>query len=110
MTPATQAQVFARVINQDPAHNARGDGEELLPIHPLGANLILQFQVCLMDQCGRRERVADRLGTKLLVGDAAELDIHQGKQAVPGFRCTALKHGERGFDLLLFRVAHVRHL
>src|SRR5512134_1048529 len=70
------------VIDQDPAHDVRGDTKEMRPILPIDLALVDEPDVHLMNKGRRLQGVVGPLLPKLARGHAAELRIDEWQQLI----------------------------
>ena len=74
--------VTTGVIDQDAAHDVRGDTEEMRSVLPVHPPLIDEADERLVDKGGRLQSVVGALAPKLTGGNASELRIDEGQQPV----------------------------
>src|SRR5690625_2879272 len=73
-----------RVIDEDEAHRARGQREEVGAVLPRRARLVYQLEVGLVDERGGVERLAGAVLEQPAVGDAAKLLVDVGPEGLAG--------------------------
>jgi hypothetical protein len=78
----SQRSVTARVVHQDPSHDARGDGEELPSFRPVCTPLVDKLEVRFVDEIGRRERVVRALSRELSVGNRVQFGVHTRQKLI----------------------------
>ena len=83
---------LARVVDEDPPHDPRGDGEEVPPVAPLYAADAGQPQVGLVYQAGGVERVPGAFSGEAPAGQVAEVIVDPGHQPPEGVGIAAA-HG-----------------
>ena len=88
------------MVDEHASHGVGGDGEELCPVAPLGACLVHQPQVGLVDERGGGECVALRLEPELPVRHAGQVAVDQRNQALQGI---GIAH-PRGPERVRYRV------
>jgi hypothetical protein len=93
------------VIHEHAPHHVRGDGEELHPVNPLGARLVHEPEVCLVDDGGRGERVAYGLESQLPVGNPRQVSVDERDEAVQRARNSVAHVAEHLGDRVLLRRA-----
>ena len=69
------------VIDEHPAHDLRGDTEEMGPILPVTCPLVDEPQVRLVNECGWLQGVAGSLAAKLARRNPAQLGIDRAAAA-----------------------------
>jgi hypothetical protein len=69
----------ARVVDEDAAHQARGQPQELRAVAPVHAALVDQAQVHLVHQRSWLERVAAALAPDVAPREPSELLVHEGE-------------------------------
>jgi hypothetical protein len=72
------------MIDEDPAHDLRGDTKEVRPIQPVDLPLVDEPQIRLVYECSRLQGVPDTLPSKLARGNPTELRVDQGQQLLLG--------------------------
>jgi hypothetical protein len=72
--------VTTSVIDQDPAHDLRGNTKEMRSILPIALALVDEPDVRLMNQSRRLQGVVGTLAAKLTRGNAPELRIDEWQQ------------------------------
>ena len=82
-----------RVIDEDPAHDLRGNAKKVRPIAPPYFTLIDQAQVGFVDERGGLQRVSNRLVSKIARGEAAEFAVHERQQLLD---CLTIAFGAEG--------------
>jgi hypothetical protein len=75
-----------RVVDENPSHQLRGDGEEVRPVLPLHAALIDELQIRLVHQRRRLERMVGSLARKVPFGQRLQLPVDHRHHLVEGFR------------------------
>ena len=73
----------SRVINKDAAHQVGGDREELGAVLPLDPPLIDEFQIGLVHQGRRRQRVIEPLPLEIAPRQPAQFPINGVEQDAP---------------------------
>jgi len=76
--------VTTGVIDQDPAHDLRGDAKEMRAILPIALALIDEPDVRLVNEGRRLQGVVGPLVPKLARGNAVELRIDEWQQLIEG--------------------------
>ena len=74
----------ARVVDQDPAHEQAGDGEEVATIAEARALLAGELEEDLVDDGGRLEGVAGALAAHRPLGDPLQLGVELAEDPVEG--------------------------
>ena len=87
------------MVDQDVAHRARGDGKKMGAALPVDALDGEQFQVGLVHQVGRGERVGVPFPPQPQTGDAAQFAVHPGKQLIERRRIARRVRVQEGGDL-----------
>ena len=82
LTAASRGLMLARIVDQDAAHRARRDREELSAIDPLRVCLSGEPHVRLVHDGGGGQRVTTRFGPQLSVRDAFQLAVDQRHELV----------------------------
>jgi len=82
LTPASRRAVPARVVDEDLAHRARCEREEVVAVLPLDALGVDQFQVRLVDQRRRGHRAAGAVAPEVGVRDVAEALVDDREEPV----------------------------
>jgi hypothetical protein len=72
---AFEAFAAAGVIDEDAAHGAGGDGEEVVAVDEVDFGVGLEAEVGFVDEGGGGEGVAGAFAAELLAGDGAELGV-----------------------------------
>jgi hypothetical protein len=70
------------MIDEDPAHQAGGEAEEVRTVLPPHAMLVDELQVRLVHEGRRGQRVVSALAVEVPSGDAPQLGVHRLQQAV----------------------------
>ena len=84
------AQPPPGIVDQDAAHQARCDGEEVRAVLPVDLALVDEFQIGLVDQSrGLQCAIAPFTG-HVARGDHVQLVVHQRHQAIEGIAVAAL--------------------
>lgn len=80
-TTSLVGQPSSRMVDQDLAHGACGDGEEMTAIAPRYAVLVGEFEISFVDQAGGVQGLGETLA-ELTPGDAAQIVVDRRHQAV----------------------------
>jgi hypothetical protein len=70
------------MVNQDVSHHLRADGEEVGAVLPVESLLTGEFQIRLVDQCGRLQRMTGTLLAHLALRDTAEFGVYEREEFV----------------------------
>ena len=81
--------MLARVVDENPAHDPRGDRENLRAVLQSDASLIHEPQIRLVDEPRGAQRVTVAFATKLPLGDRGELVVNERDELVPRRRIAA---------------------
>ena len=84
------------VVDEEPAHRQRGDGQEVRPRPPLDALLAEEVQERLVGQCGGLQRVVVAFARHLGSGQSPKFFVHEGEQRICG---VVLARGHAGEEL-----------
>src|ERR1043165_1738584 len=98
---ALGVRVAPRVIDQDPPHDLRGDGEEVRTIGPLHVFLIDETNVSFVDERGGLERVAFSFPAHVAAREPVQFVVDQGIQLVERGLVPVPPFGEQFSDLML---------
>src|SRR5215471_1466652 len=74
----------ASVIDEDLPHHPSCDAQEMDAVTNVGSRLASKLGVHLMNQSGRLKCVARSLTPQVLLGDPAQLPVHQWQQTTQG--------------------------
>lgn len=83
-TAALGAQPTTGVVNQDMAHGASQDCQEVGPTLPAGTVLLRDLDEGFMDQCGGPKGFTGRQTSPLEVGDASQIAIETTDELLEG--------------------------
>ena len=70
------------MVDQDLAHRPRRDSEEVHPVLPVDVRLIDQFDIRLVDQCRRLQRMVLPLVTEVDRRSTVQFGIYQRQQLI----------------------------
>lgn len=97
-TAAALAAFGASVVDEDQAHKAGGEGEEVLTVLEIGFALGQELEVEFVDERGGLEGVAGAFGAKVRFGDAPELGVDGGQDLLEGLLIAIVPFSEqRGY-------------
>jgi hypothetical protein len=74
----------ARVVDEDAAHQPRGDAEEVRAVLPPDVVLVYQAQEDFIDERGGLQRVVVSLASDVITGQPPQLFVNQRHQLVEG--------------------------
>jgi hypothetical protein len=72
--------MLARVVHQYPSHQLRCDSEKVGAILPLRISLIYEFEISLVHERRRLQRVLATLAPQVITGQTSQLAIDQRHQ------------------------------
>ena len=96
---AFQPMRRSRVIDQNAAHQLRGDPEKVRPILPLHVPLVDQLEVGLVHERGALERVIGALAREIPAGNRPELPVDERHQPFERLRAAILPLDQQLGDL-----------
>ena len=79
------------MVDEDPAHRLRGDGEEVTAVLPVHPRLVDETEIRLVDERGRLERVAAALLSEVTPGELPELGVDERHQLLERRRSPAFQ-------------------
>jgi hypothetical protein len=85
-TAALEAHAPSHVVHGDLPHGDGGDGQEVAAVVPVGARLIDQPEISLVDQPAGVERIVPGAPAQLDAGDPPQVLVEQRHQLVDGVR------------------------
>ena len=71
-----------RIVDEDAAHQASGDGEEVRTVLPIDPALVDQLQVDLVDERGRLRRAVRPLAGEMACGNDVQLVVDERDEPV----------------------------
>ena len=92
------------MIDQDHAHDLRGEGEKVRAIGPIGRTLVAETKIQLADQTGGLQSMAGMLALQAAMSDAAQIGIYQRQQLLKRFRLAGLPFLQQPSDVA--RISH----
>src|SRR5690348_5583192 len=103
----------ARIVDQDAAHRARCESEEVRAVHEVVGSLTGELEIRLVNYGGGRQRVASRLRAEPSMREPAQLLVYHRKEAIEvesaalglvGRGCTDRRDREPSHDRIAGRV------
>lgn len=88
VTAASRRTVSARVVNEDLAHRARGQGQEVVAILPLDTLGVDELEVGLVHEGGGGDRAALAVAAKVCMRDVTQPVVDDGKEPLQRLRAT----------------------
>lgn len=96
----------AGVIDQDAAHDLRGDALEVGAVLPADVALVHQFEEGFMDDAGALEGVAGALAAEVGGGEQVEFGVDQRHELVEGSAVAVAPADEQGAHVVGRRLEH----